>query len=636
MSNAQLYIHHLHTVDSNSLTEDSPHVEIPEGSLNIALHRHQKTVIAQMEKTEHDYTYGTGGEDSMFSNYGILGDSVGVGKSHMILAHIARLRTLPVLDEYKNIHAGSTSNFFSIRTRKYADEPEAGCLIIVPHTLFRQWVGYIKQTNLKSFCIARASQILDEDSMTNIMEAEVTLISNTLLRGLIQRVNALRWKRVFIDEADTIHLPRICKTDLNTRFLWLITASWINLMYLTSSQYFDKNYINTMILNEGAQYSYLRPYFQCREISHGTYYAQHIQVRSYSFLRDIVSITHTSRSRVVIRCSDEYVKKSILLPPLIRTTILCRVPVSHQIIQGAVSQNIQEMLHAGDTTAALEELGVKGQDTKTLIEAVTANLNKELSRLEKTYAFKESLEYSTPQAKEAALKSLAEKIERSKESIKAVAERIKNFETEMCPICYEEPNDHLVTPCCSRVFCAACLLLSMATNPQCPLCRGNINPSTCTKLILKPTVNEIVNVEESAPTDLPKKQEALLRLLEQNPKGKFLIFSRYDNPFESIEASVESLGMKVRQLKGNKDAVAATLRGFESGAVGCLLLNSRFAGSGLNITAATHVVLLHAMTHEEEKQILGRAHRIGRTDSLNFVKLLHDGEGSYLDGTAAE
>jgi hypothetical protein len=634
MSNAQLYINHLHTVHSNSLTEDSPHVEIPDGSLNIPLHSHQKAVIAKMEKTEQEYTYGTGGENSIFSNYGILGDSVGVGKSHMILAHIIRLRTLPPLNEYKNIHPGSSTNFFSIRTRTYGEEEEAGCLIIVPHTLFRQWVGYVKQTNLKSFCIARASQILDEDSMTNIMGAEVTVISSTLLKGLVQRINALRWKRIFIDEADTIHLPRIYKTDLNTRFMWLITASWINLMYLIMSQYFDKNYINTMVLNEGAQYSYLKPYFHCREISHGTYYAEHIRVRSHGFFRDIVSTNHPSRARLVIRCSDEYVKKSILLPPLIRTTILCRTPVSHQIIQDAVSQNIQQMLHAGDTASALDELGVKGQDTKTLIEAVTANLNKELTRLEKTYSFKESLEYFTPQAKEAALKSLKEKIDRSKESIKAVAERIKNFETEMCPICYEEPSDHLVTPCCSRVFCAACLLLSMATNPQCPLCRGDIHPSMCTKLILKPTVNEIV--DNTTIAELPKKHEALLAVLQENPKGKFLIFSRYDNPFESIESAVESLGIKVRQLKGNKDAVAATLRGFESGAVGCLLLNSRFAGSGLNITAATHVILLHAMTHEEEKQILGRAHRFGRTNSLNFVKLLHNGEGSYFDETGAE
>jgi hypothetical protein len=41
------------------------------------------------------------------------------------------------------------------------------------------------------------------------------------------------------------------------------------------------------------------------------------------------------------------------------------------------------------------------------------------------------------------------------------------------------------------------------------------------------------------------------------------------------------------------------------------------------------------MTHEEEKQVLGRAYRIGRTGSLEFIKLLHKGEESYMeDGEA--
>jgi SNF2 family DNA or RNA helicase len=77
------------------------------------------------------------------------------------------------------------------------------------------------------------------------------------------------------------------------------------------------------------------------------------------------------------------------------------------------------------------------------------------------------------------------------------------------------------------------------------------------------------------------------------------------------------------------------LKAFQGGDIRCLLLNSHYAGSGLNITAATHVILLHAMTHEEEKQVLGRAYRIGRTGSLEFIKLLHKGEESYMeDGEA--
>jgi hypothetical protein len=290
------------------------------------------------------------------------------------------------------------------------------------------------------------------------------------------------------------------------------------------------------------------------------------------------------------------------------------------------------MLHAGDTAGALESLGVKGQDSKTLIEAVTLNLKKELLRLEKTYAFKESMDYSTPQAKEIALKSLTDKINRTKESIKGIEERVENFATEVCPICYDEPSDHLITPCCSRAFCAGCLLLSMARNPECPLCRSAIHPSRCTKLLLKAETNAI---EPDKKDELPKKNEALLKILTENPKGRFLVFSRFDNPFDTIEKKVEDLGMATRHLKGSKDTIASTLRAFDSGAIRCLLLNSQFAGAGLNITSATHVILLHAMTHEEEKQILGRSYRLGRKGPLTFIKLLNKNEDNYSGGDDA-
>jgi SNF2 family DNA or RNA helicase len=140
---------------------------------------------------------------------------------------------------------------------------------------------------------------------------------------------------------------------------------------------------------------------------------------------------------------------------------------------------------------------------------------------------------------------------------------------------------------------------------------------------------QIVTTSESSATQeefMEKKPDALLRLFKENPTGRFLVFSRYDNPFTAIEEAIATLGVRVKQLKGNKDAIAATLRSFQGGDLRCLLLNSHYAGSGLNITAATHVVLLHAMTHEEEKQILGRAYRMGRTEPLHFIRLLHADE----------
>jgi hypothetical protein len=165
------------------------------------------------------------------------------------------------------------------------------------------------------------------------------------------------------------------------------------------------------------------------------------------------------------------------------------------------------------------------------------------------------------------------------------------------------------------------------------MCREGIHPSKLTKIVpasaAAADINAIVEAGTAAAagTQIEKKPETLMRLFRENPEGRFLVFSRYDNPFSSIEKSaVDELGLTVRQLKGNKDMIASTLNAFDRGTVRCLLLNSHYAGSGLNITAATHLVLLHAMTIEEEKQILGRAYRMGRKGPLQFIKLLHENE----------
>jgi SNF2 family DNA or RNA helicase len=55
-------------------------------------------------------------------------------------------------------------------------------------------------------------------------------------------------------------------------------------------------------------------------------------------------------------------------------------------------------------------------------------------------------------------------------------------------------------------------------------------------------------------------------------------------------------------------------------------MNSRELGVGLNIVAATDVVIYHALNQEEEKQVVGRALRMGRTAPLTVHKLLHEGE----------
>jgi SNF2 family DNA or RNA helicase len=613
----------------DSLTMTAPTADVPANSLKVSLRSHQQAALYAMEKKERELLSGLDcSGEVLYSSYGILGDSVGVGKSLMVLGHISRLAFIPPLTHSVSMGKNSSDKLFSTKMNIFSDLSECGSLIVVPHTLFRQWGDYIKkQTNLRHMLLDKRKCLDSPNFMTDMLNAEVVLVSNTLYKEFSkwQRDNGIRWKRAFIDEADTIHLINgYPKPD--ARFTWFITASWMNILFPNESIYLQKTTLTTYVFGPDAQMPFLKPHFDDIYRSTRPYDYLRFGMTSYNFFRELVNTDHRLRGHLVLRCDNDFIQESISLPPLYRNNILCKIPLTQRIISQAVTTEIQQMLNGGDVVGAMNALGVKTEDTMSLIDAVTKNLQKELTRLKAMYEFKAGLEYATVQSKETALKSLEEKMNQKQSAIKNIQERIEGFKQEICPICYDEPGEPVVTPCCSRIFCGVCILTCLSRNPTCPMCRGDIRANQLRKVVSKKEETAIVESNTEPEDTLEKKPETLLRLFRDNPEGRFLVFSRYDNPFTAMESSIDALGVKVKQLKGNKDAIAATLKSFQTGDLRCLLLNSHYAGSGLNITAATHVILLHAMTHEEEKQILGRAYRLGRTAPLHFIRLLHSDE----------
>lgn len=613
----------------NSLTVEAPCVDVPSEALKVSLRSHQQAALYAMEEKERQLLGGLDcSGETLYSTYGILGDSVGVGKSLMVLGHIARLPSLPPLKASVSMGKKSTDSVFSTKYTAFTDLSEANALIVVPHTLFRQWADYIKkQTNLKGMLLDKRKCLENEHFKRDIMAADVVLVSNTLYKefGRWQRDNDIRWKRVFIDEADTIHLIN-GHPKPEARFTWFVTASWMNILFPNETLYMQKTVLHAHIFGPEAQYTYLKPHFDDIYRSSRPYDYMRFSMTSHNFFRELVNPDHRLRGNLVLRCNDEFIQQSISLPPLYRSNVLCKAPATQRIVSQAVPAEVQQLLHGGDIAGAISALGVKAEDTTSLIEAVTKSLQKDLKRLKDTYDFKAGLEYSSTAAKDTALSSLTSKIKEKEDAIKGIQDRIQGFKDETCPICYDDPSQPIITPCCSRIFCGQCILTCLTRNTACPMCRSEIKMKDLTKVVGKKEETAIVDGPAEPSDGLEKKPETLLRLFKDNPEGRFLVFSRYDNPFSAMENQIDALGVKVKQFKGNKDAIAATLRAFQGGDLRCLLLNSHYAGSGLNITAATHVVLLHAMTHEEEKQILGRAYRMGRTSPLHFIRLLHQDE----------
>lgn len=613
-----------------SLKSGSPGVEQP-STIKVSLRPHQKAILYEMEVREKSLSKGMDLSGAkIYSRFSFLGDGVGVGKSLMVLGHIARLKNLPPIPSIPVLDPNSTSQFYSLYENNSLDlTRDIGCLIVVPHTLYRQWQTYIKDQTTLKFLGIQTKRTLEADGIAaKIRDADVVLVSNTLYGGLQQIVkeNTMTWKRVFYDEADTLHIPST-RPFPQTRFTWLISASWTNLLFPNQSIYITQNLLTEMLNHP---HHNIQPELRdllrnaLQNSQHGNYsYMRHYMISS-SFFREFVSTNNPYRGRLILRCAEDFVKESITLPPISIRNITCRPSVMQQVVANAIPANVRNLLHAGDIQGALQELGVKTEEPISLVQAVSENRLKELDRLKKTYDFKSSLEYATAQAKENALKSLKDRIGSLEEQIKQLKERVENYKDEMCPICFDEPQKPTLTPCCSRIFCAGCILTSLTRQTSCPLCRASITASGLRSLATEPIVKQDVKQEEDP--EYLKKTDQLLELLKQKPNGKFLVFSRYDNPFLQLTQEIESMNLTVKEVKGNKDVIASTLKSFQTGTTKVLLLNSMQAGAGMNITAATDVILLHAMSHEEEKQILGRAYRLGRTEPLSVVRLLHPEE----------
>jgi SNF2 family DNA or RNA helicase len=624
----------------NQLTSESPKIQQP-SDIKISLRDHQKALVAGMFEKEKQSMQGIRiGDTVTYLNFGILGDEVGTGKSLVVLAYIAYMKSqTEFLQTQNSLLATSRNHIFTVLKKEFPVGKKPS-LIVVPHNIYRQWQDYCKKQTVLNIFFAKSSKDISilspsvlqdltkkEECRKSILDADAVLVSNTLygeLQGYAEE-NGIEWNRIFIDEIDSIYIPST-NPQPTAPFVWFISASWSNfLLNGNCIRPILLNYYNNNVTRYTPQLgAWLRDEIGTDGSNSLFGRTLWMRIRSSRWLENYNS-SHGLRGLSLLTCSKDFLKESRQMPQILESTLLCEQPISHRILSGVVSPAVQNMLHAGNIEGALLELGVNSDTPMNIVDAVTKEREKELERLRKTMAFKETMDYATPQAKTAALESLQVKINSVQEQIKSFKERLEAVQIEECPICYDDPKQTsaMLTPCCHRIFCGACILQSLSRTPACPMCRGNIKINELIKLVKEKKKEKKAEKEESKLLSKPKQ---LLKFLKENPEARVLVFSRYENPFLNLERDCDEQGISYHTLRGNKDVIAATIKSFEKGEKRVLFLPTHTMGAGLNLVSATHVVLLHAMTPEEEKQAVGRAYRLGRQEPLNVVRLLHQDE----------
>ena len=635
------------------LTEESEQADQPV-AVKVALRPHQLTLLAGARRIEGlaSIQHIDLKEPQLLTRYGVIADRVGAGKSLVALslvqdppvqqaqftlkeagtARILGLKHMPPVQEFKETwyDLSGAALFAAMGIGSYTHSNSkfytGSSLMIVPHNVAQQWEAYIKeQTELRAYIVKRTKDCDYERTgfYKDIFTADIVVVSCTMLRKFIGAMSFhgisfsnIVWSRLFIDEADSI-VCALRPHEVTARFMWFITGSWLNMLFPNGI------YTHTIqglpeeirkIIGDGS--------------INGIGSRTNVVGQSLSDSRD------GRFASLVLRNSDAWIDASLLRPAIIHESVICKAPANLGVLRDFISPAAMEALHAGDTAGALTALGLKAASKETLADRVTESLRGDLVQAEKILAFKRDIEYSTVASKAQAIEKSEAKVARIREQLESLKARVASATVELCPICYDTPRTTTLTPCCRQAFCLSCLCECISTRPACPLCRQPIQSPK--QLLVIGESAEAGEVEE-VKVGLPTKGAALLKLLSESTEDeRYLVFSAHEASFKGLRELLSARGVRCEVLQGTAARVERLRKQFRDGTVRVLCMNARHVGAGINLEAATHVVLYHRMNVELERQVIGRAVRFERAADLKVVHLVHEEETAYNGASSSE
>jgi len=598
----------------------------------------------------------------LLTRYGVLADRVGAGKSLVALslicdppvaqsifsyresgaARLVELEEMPPVQEWQPAWSDLSGQLAVAAAMGWKNTSSMNhnrhnyrwhtrtSLLVVPHNVVSQWETYIReQTDIKAVIIKRTRDC-DFDGprfLQTIFSTELVVVSCTMLRKFIVAMSTygpefryIVWSRLFIDEADTVTCG-MRTGDVQSRFTWFITGSWLNML-------FPRGLHNYTIQN--------LPESVRKMIGDG--YISGL-TSSVNVVAHTVSDARIPQfASLVLRNRDDWIDASLLRPTIVHETIMCKAPANLGVLRDFIPAAALEALHAGDTAGALTVMGIKASSKESIAEAVTAQLRGELLQAQKLLAFKRDMDYSSPAAKKEAITKSEAKVARLVEQLAALEARIAGAASgELCPICYDTPRTTTLTPCCRQAFCLSCICECVASKPSCPLCRQSIAGPKSLLVIGADSVASEIASEEAEIDPVPTKGAALLNLLSASTGDqRFLVFSAHEASFKGLRELLATRDIRCEVLQGTGVRIDRLRRQFRDGTVRVLCMNARHVGAGINLEAATHVVLYHRMNVELERQVIGRAVRFERSSELRVVHLAHEQETGYNGASTSE
>ena len=543
------------------------------------------------------------GRVSIKTNVGIIGDIVGYGKTLMALALVAQNPVAAIVRDtqiVKSINAHNMAVFTASMTRPVSDDPFIHTtLVVVPRgPVYVQWETAIRtQTKMRILALDSLPTIrrvmpCQTSSAAEIKEFlegfDIVLVKNTSFTTLIAHYPNVpsafsAWDRVMVDEAHDI----IGKMPLvKFHFLWLISATY---PMLTNAGY-------------GSRTNML---YGVREL----FYEEYINL-------------------VLVKSTKEFVEQSFMVPQPVEHFYMCKFNRRLAAVQPFLTPSVQERINANDIRGAITELGGSAHTEDDIVELVTKEIKREIHNKEIEIGMYANM-MLPEDARDARVATLTLDLNRLREKLNNLIDRVTMLEQKACPICYDNYTNPIMLDC-THVFCGECLMGWMRNGNVCPTCRASIRTS-CLHAIVSEADAAAASTSASSSTpkveEMKSKEDKVIEIIRSKPDGKFLIFSRIDAAFWSIMNKLTESGISFVEMKGATGHMMRALESFRCGQVQVCLLSTFHAGSGIDISCATDVILLHSMGVDRD-QAVGRAQRQGRQSQLHIHSLLYPHEAA--------
>ena len=543
---------------------------------------------------------------SINTNIGVLGDIVGYGKTLTALSIIASTPSQSIRRVQKDIysfhhHGYGYTNFVVTKKHESNTPPQlfiSTTLIVVPRgPVYVQWENSIReQTQLNVLCIDSLHTIRKQlpgpgtpfvDVKAFFERYDAVLIKSTTLKVLMDyydipyHTHPLQaWDRIMIDEAHDIinNIPLF-----SFHFIWLISGTYQSLL--------------------GRVYG---------SRTHMTY-----------AIREILD--EERMNLVLVKGEQTFVQQSFDIPIPVEHYYLCEIPRALSAIHPFLHPSIQNKINANDIEGAIRELGGKHETEQDMVQLVTRELERDFNNKQREVAYTESLEIPDD-IKAPRLQTLRQELQKCQEKIDNLKQRLTCLDEKTCSICYDNFNNPIMLPC-THVFCGGCLLKWMQTGNACPECRTIISVKKLTAIVK--TKPDTPSNESPLIPQILSKEDTLFKLLEERPNGRFLIFSQSDFTFTRIITRLTNIGISHAEIKGSTSTMMRILEQFRNGELKVILLNTYHAGSGIDMSCATDVVIYHNMGLDK-MQAVGRAQRVGRTTPLRIHNLCYPDEMSEV------